>query len=258
MYETKKRSDPILQWPILLRLQLLHRLRPLRPFTLSPTSSPSSPHFPTAKQNGGEEDPPISSFSLSSAALDHHTLLLSPFPSAPFLSQPESFSETSEPDFDPSSLSIPLHHLDALSSNQTPSQLFHLHLHLRLANRPGFQPEKILLLPSPSLAPPLSTATSTPSAAAQSPKPASTKSPTATAPSPSATSPPKPSPFAAPKSPKSPSAAATTTKASSSAPPVRLAEGPAKLESIELVSQSWFLDELESHDRSSQQLNSLL
>ncbi|XP_004295417.1 PREDICTED: protein ASPARTIC PROTEASE IN GUARD CELL 1-like [Fragaria vesca subsp. vesca] len=36
--------------------------------------------------------------------------------------------ETSEPDSDPSSLSLPLHHLDALSSNQTPSQLFHLRL----------------------------------------------------------------------------------------------------------------------------------
>ncbi|KAL6201709.1 hypothetical protein ACLB2K_025421 [Fragaria x ananassa] len=56
--------------------------------------------------------------SLSSAALDHHTLLLSPLPSAPSLSQPESFSETSEPDSDPSSLSLPLHHLDALSSNR--------------------------------------------------------------------------------------------------------------------------------------------
>ncbi|KAL6186582.1 hypothetical protein ACLB2K_042702 [Fragaria x ananassa] len=66
--------------------------------------------------------------SLSSAALDHHTLLLSPLPSAPSLSQPESFSETSKPDSDPSSLSLPLHHLDALSSNQTPSQLFHLRL----------------------------------------------------------------------------------------------------------------------------------
>ncbi|KAL6219272.1 hypothetical protein ACLB2K_012478 [Fragaria x ananassa] len=66
--------------------------------------------------------------SLSSAALDHHTLLLSPLPSAPSLSQLESFSETSEPDSDPSSLSLPLHHLDALSSSQTPSQLFHLRL----------------------------------------------------------------------------------------------------------------------------------
>ncbi|KAL6130396.1 hypothetical protein ACLB2K_068775 [Fragaria x ananassa] len=109
----------------------------------------------------------------------------------------------------------------------------------------------------PSLAPPLSAATSTHPAAAQSPKPASTKSPTTTAPSPSTTSPPKPSPSTAPKSPKSPSAAATTTKASSSALSVRLAEGPIKLESIELVSQSWFLAELESQDRSSQQLNSL-
>ncbi|KAL6126315.1 hypothetical protein ACLB2K_074366 [Fragaria x ananassa] len=63
--------------------------------------------------------------SLSSAALDHQTLLLSPLPSAPSLSQPESFSE---PDSHPSSLSLPLHHLDALSSNQTPSQLFHLRL----------------------------------------------------------------------------------------------------------------------------------
>ncbi|KAL6191515.1 hypothetical protein ACLB2K_037905 [Fragaria x ananassa] len=72
----------------------------------------------------------ISSFSLSlsSAALDHHTLLLSPLPSTPSLSQPESFSETSEPDSDPSSVSLPLHHLDAFSFNQTPSQLFHLRL----------------------------------------------------------------------------------------------------------------------------------
>ncbi|PRQ58485.1 putative nepenthesin [Rosa chinensis] len=62
-----------------------------------------------------------------SAALDHQTLLLSPLPSAPTLSQPESFSAISEPD--PDSLSLQLHHLDALSSNQTPSQLFHLRLH---------------------------------------------------------------------------------------------------------------------------------
>ncbi|KAL6185927.1 hypothetical protein ACLB2K_042049 [Fragaria x ananassa] len=41
-----------------------------------------------------------------------------PLPSAPSLSQPESFSETSEPDSDPSSLSLPLYHLDALSSNR--------------------------------------------------------------------------------------------------------------------------------------------
>ncbi|KAL6128558.1 hypothetical protein ACLB2K_071913 [Fragaria x ananassa] len=63
--------------------------------------------------------------SLSSAALDHQTLLLSPLPSAPSLSQPESFSQ---PDSHPSSLSLPLHHLDALSSDQTPSQLFRLRL----------------------------------------------------------------------------------------------------------------------------------
>ncbi|KAL6195263.1 hypothetical protein ACLB2K_030883 [Fragaria x ananassa] len=138
---------------------------------------------------------------------------------------------------------------------QNPHALFHKPTRFSTRENPPPSP--------PSLAPPLSTATSTHPAVAQSPKPASTKSPTATAPSPSTTSPPKHSPSAAPKSPKSPSAAATTTKASSSAPSVRLAEGPVKVTIVRgildiLCRCCRFLAELESQDRSSQQLNSLL
>ncbi|KAL6210925.1 hypothetical protein ACLB2K_016155 [Fragaria x ananassa] len=80
-----------------------------------------------------EKKTPISSFSLSSSPSPLPPLTTTPsssppLPSTPSLSQPESFSETSEPDSDPSSLSLPLHHLDAFSFNQTPSQLFHLRL----------------------------------------------------------------------------------------------------------------------------------
>ncbi|KAL6139085.1 hypothetical protein ACLB2K_064362 [Fragaria x ananassa] len=79
-----------------------------------------------------EKKTPISSFSLSSSPSPLPPLTTTPSSSPPSppppLSQPESFSETSEPDSDPSSLSLPLHHLDAFSFNQTPSQLFHLRL----------------------------------------------------------------------------------------------------------------------------------
>ncbi|XP_050384866.1 aspartyl protease family protein 2 [Argentina anserina] len=67
------------------------------------------------------------SLSSAAASIDHQTFLLHPLPSAPSLSQPQSISSESL-DSDPSSLSLQLHHLDALSSNQTPSHLFHLRL----------------------------------------------------------------------------------------------------------------------------------
>ncbi|KAK9910179.1 hypothetical protein M0R45_034151 [Rubus argutus] len=65
-----------------------------------------------------------------SAALDHHTLLINPLPSPHTLSWSESLSEASEPDPDTNTLSLQLqlHHMDALSSNKTPTQLFHLRL----------------------------------------------------------------------------------------------------------------------------------
>ncbi|BFG22172.1 hypothetical protein CerSpe_084460 [Prunus speciosa] len=67
-----------------------------------------------------------------STALEHQTLLLNPLPNPPTLSWPESVSETVQPDpttsTDPNTLSVQLHHLDALSFNKTPSQLFNLRL----------------------------------------------------------------------------------------------------------------------------------
>ena len=53
------------------------------------------------------------------------TLLLHTLPDPPTLSWPES--ATVEPDPEPTT-SLSLHHIDALSFNKTPSQLFHLRL----------------------------------------------------------------------------------------------------------------------------------
>ncbi|OAY62155.1 aspartyl protease family protein 2 [Manihot esculenta] len=73
----------------------------------------------------------------SSSSLRYHTLVLNPLPSQPTLSWPASDSESetltasnaTEIDPEESTLSVQLHHLDALSLNKTPQQLFCLRLH---------------------------------------------------------------------------------------------------------------------------------
>ncbi|CAJ1950429.1 unnamed protein product [Sphenostylis stenocarpa] len=60
--------------------------------------------------------------------LHSQTLILRDLPNPPTLVWPESTTSGSDPEPDLSTLSVPLHHIDALSLNKTPSQLFHLRL----------------------------------------------------------------------------------------------------------------------------------
>ncbi|XP_048421673.1 aspartyl protease family protein 2-like [Pyrus x bretschneideri] len=74
-----------------------------------------------------------------SSALDHQTLLLNPLPSPPTtLSWSDTVSESDSAQLHPNSpsatattpntLSVQLHHIDAMALNKTPTQLFHLRL----------------------------------------------------------------------------------------------------------------------------------
>ncbi|XP_027188429.1 aspartyl protease family protein 2 [Cicer arietinum] len=74
------------------------------------------------------------SFTLSTTTTTHtfqfqtQTLSINSLPNAPTLPSPESEELLSIPESDPQPLSLQLHHVDALSNNKTPQQLFHLRL----------------------------------------------------------------------------------------------------------------------------------
>lgn len=87
------------------------------------------------------------SFSLSTAAVSHfetQSLTLNSLPHQPTLSWPESEEEEEELSIpesegsDPETLSLQLHHIDALSSTKTPEQLFHLRLQRDAARAESF------------------------------------------------------------------------------------------------------------------------
>ncbi|GAV86272.1 Asp domain-containing protein [Cephalotus follicularis] len=71
----------------------------------------------------------ISLSTTATTSLNYQTLSLNPLPGPPTLPLPDSDSEThTQTDSQTTSVTVPLHHMDALSFNKTPQQLFNLRL----------------------------------------------------------------------------------------------------------------------------------